>query len=960
MTMGSVVPPPLLCPTLVGRETELGALAAALEATTRGHGRTVLLAGEAGVGKSALVHRFTEVVRGRGARVAVGECVEIEARRPLGPFVEAVEDARRQGLVRPEAVRRLLPDVAGELDGSLRLRLYQGFVSLLTDLARSRPLVLAIEDLHWADEATLELLPYLARKLRGQAVLLIATYRSDELHRLHALRPVLAGLAHSRMADVVTVTKLDRGAVAAFLRETLHMDSDPTPAFRMAIEERCEGNPFFIEEVLKVLQERGDLAYRQGTWRHTKEVPELVIPDSVRDAVQARLRLLRPESRRLVGMAAVIGPSFDLDLLQRVSGVAEGELVDAVRAAIDAQLVKALDESGSALAFRHSLTRESVLADLLEPERRPLHQAVGEAIEALAAGRPEQRAEDLAYHFDAARDAERAFRYRLLAAEESLRAFAFARAARHLERAIDLAPAGASDAELYLRLAQAASLAGDEARAARTAEEAWRRFAAEGDALRAGKALSALAKYRWSLSDPGAFEIARQAVSVLEPLGRTPELANACGELARLHWVEARYALAQEWASKAVELARETDASRIEADAHITLGCALMADDPDRGIALLREGTESAVRHGFVEVAQRGYHNRVIEQTWRMLGPAGEAWQIQAEAIRHSEATGHRPDVLICDAADYSLRDGDFDAVIRLAAETSGETLWAAGARLIEAIVRVARDGPGAGLPLVDPAWRRLASATLVHRRWGTACASEVAVIAGQPGLALAYAAPVAGSLDSPQVGSAAIALLALIAARELGDAAALARWSDLARSWASVRDSRRLAADFVAAEEALAADRPELGARLFQAVADGSHDLPAPVAETAARLRSIEALLRLPDRPAAAEELARVVNYWRKGKATWYLGELATWAAQHRLRLPSADGERTKGPLTAREREVARLVSEGLSNREIAERLVISERTAEGHAQHIMDKLGFRSRAQIAAWYAGEAGAAR
>jgi DNA-binding NarL/FixJ family response regulator len=124
--------------------------------------------------------------------------------------------------------------------------------------------------------------------------------------------------------------------------------------------------------------------------------------------------------------------------------------------------------------------------------------------------------------------------------------------------------------------------------------------------------------------------------------------------------------------------------------------------------------------------------------------------------------------------------------------------------------------------------------------------------------------------------------------------------------------------------------------------------------------LRCVEALLRLGDRAAAAEELARVVAYWRKGKATWYLGELARWAGQHGLRLPPAEDARTKSPLTAREREVARFVSEGLSNREIAERLVISERTAEGHVQHIMDKLGFRSRAQIAAWHAVEAGALR
>ncbi len=953
--MSSVIAPSLLCPTLVGREMELDALAAALETTMSGHGRTILVTGEAGIGKSALVRRFTELGRGRGARVASGDCIEIEARRPLGPLREILDSLDRQGLLRGPLTR---PEAdLGEADDSSRSRLCRSFAALFAQLGRTAPFVAVVEDLQWADEATLEIVQYLARAVREERVLLVATYRSDELHRRHPLRPVLAELVRARLSDEIVLARLGRAHVAALLRETLRSD-EPSPAFRDAIDERCEGNPFFVEEVLKALQQQGQLVYDGERWRHPMDVAGVTIPDTVRDAVLSRLDALTPEAQRILRIAAVIGQSFDADLLRAVSVAEQDDLVDALRAAIDAQLL-APEIAGGPFSFRHALTHESVLGQLLEPERRPLHQAVGEAIEARG-GESAQRAEDLAYHFDAARDAERAFRYRLLAAEESLRTFAFARAVRHLERAIDLAPEGASTADLYLRLAEAASLAGDEARAARAAQEAWRRFAADGDTLRAGEALSGLARFRWSLADPDAFEIAHQAVRVLEPLGRTPELAIACAELARLHMLDTRFAAAQEWASRAVELAREMDAARIEADARITLGCAVVGDDPDRGIAHLREGTETAVRRGFVAVATRGYHNLVTERIWRMLGPAEEAWQLRAEAIRYGEATGHRPDTLLADAVDYSLRDGDFDTVIRLAAETSGETLWAAGAELVEALVRVARDGPSAGLELVEPAWRRLAAATHPHRRWGTAWATEVAVIAGQPTRALAYADRVVGILTNPQAGSATIAVLALTAAREVGDAAALARWSDLARSWGSVRDSRHLAADYAGAEEALATDRIEPAMRIFQAVADGLQDLPAPVAATAARLRCIEALLRLGDRAGAAEELARVAVYWRKGKATWYLGELAKWAAQHGLRLTLVEDERTKSPLTAREREVARFVSEGLSNREIAERLVISERTAEGHVQHIMDKLGFRSRAQIAAWHAAEAGALR
>ncbi len=190
----------ILCPVLIGRDVELARLDALLRESLDRHGRTALVSGEAGIGKTALVHRFVQQARQLGARVLSGECTEIDARRPLGPFMDIAR-----------ATNRLASLPIGEKATAAtdRYRLYSAFTSLLADLARERPTVIVIEDLHWADEASLELFPYLARKLRDVPLLLLATYRSDELHRRHPLRPVLAELSRNRIAHDIALRRLD-------------------------------------------------------------------------------------------------------------------------------------------------------------------------------------------------------------------------------------------------------------------------------------------------------------------------------------------------------------------------------------------------------------------------------------------------------------------------------------------------------------------------------------------------------------------------------------------------------------------------------------------------------------------------------------------------------------------------------------------------------------------------------
>ena len=950
----------ILCPVLIGRETEMGRLAELVRDCVGGRGRTALVSGEAGVGKTAVLRHFAQQARAKGARVFWGECTEIDARRPLGPFIDIARAANRVASL-PTA-----DNATAETD---RYRLYSAFTTLLGDLARDRPTVVVIEDLHWADEASLELFPHLARKLRDVPLLLVGTYRTDELHRRHPLRPMLTELSRTRVVEDVILPRLSEDDVAAFLREAMRLGRPPTTEFRQAIFNTCEGNPLFMEEVLRALVERGDVEYRDGSWRRTKEVAEIVIPDTLRDAVLDRFRMLSPEAQAVLLRAAVIGSRFDFGILLRVTGAAEAEVVGALRAAIDAQLMLEItsDTRAPSYAFRHALTRESVLFELLQPERRRIHAAVGEAIEGQGPETSAGHAEELAYHFDEAGDRDRAFRYHDLAAREAYRLFAFSRAALHLERAIALADDREPTlGDLQLRLVGAASLAGTPQRALRAAEEARRWFQEAGDVRGAGLALTRIASYRWFLGDSrGARATADDAVRIIEPLGPTQELAAAYAQVARFAFLDFERTAAVELGRRAVEIARAQGAITIVADALITVGGAEAGLGHMEGIALQREAIDLAFAHGLPEPALRGLHNRL--SALYATGSSGAEVRLAAEeefawARRH----GIRTETVIFDEVAYMVEAGDWDAGLRVIQETYGESVFRWFIQLAEAFILAGREGPELSRPLVEAARLGLRDASPSQWLSGAGFMARATLIAGDMAATLNDLDRVATFVSRsfyPETDEAVAC--AIQASIELENAEARSRWIEIAL--AGDTSPRRIAARarraFAQAERAASSEDLDTSIKLLGESAALFNDSFLPMAETVTRRRRAELLLgrNIGDRDAAQAELGRILPYWRRAKATWYLGQLKRWATALGLDFPVETPERatprTREPraqLTTREREVAALVAAGLSNKEIAEKLVISERTAEGHVEHILGKLQFRSRSQIASWQAG------
>jgi DNA-binding CsgD family transcriptional regulator/tetratricopeptide (TPR) repeat protein len=953
----------ILCPVLIGRDAEMGRLEALLRECLGGRGRTALVSGEAGVGKTALLRHFVQQARTEGARVLWGECTEIDAPRPFGPFMDIARAANRVAAL-PVAP----PDAATA--GVDRYRLYSAFTALLADLARERPIVIVIEDLHWADEASLELFPHLARKLRDVPLLLIGTYRSDELHRRHPLRPVLAELSRNRAADDFAVRRLSEDEVDDFLREAMKLGRPPTVEFRQAMFQTCEGNPLFMEEVLRALVERGDIELREGSWRRTKEVAAIVIPDTLRDAVLARFETLSMDAQSVLLHAAVIGQRFDFDLLHRVTSRDEAILVSALRAAIEAQLLLEVSdgEGPDRFTFRHALTRESVLLELLQRERRSMHATVGEAIESRAGEDAAALAEELAYHFDEAGDHDRAFRYHDLAARESYRLFAFARAARHLERAVELATDNeAGLGELQLRLADAANLGAMPRRALRAAEAARQWFDRAGDVRGAGVALTGIAGCRWQLGETrAAREAAGDAARILEPLGKTHELAGAYAQVARLASLDFDYSLAEEVARRAVDIAREQGALKIQVDALLTLGAAAGQQGRIEGVAIQREAIDLASAHDMVEAAARGLHNLRI--TLYATGSSGaEVRRVDEEMFAYCRRHGIRGEMVCHDEAIYMVAGGDWDAALRVVQEVPGDSVWFAPLQIFEAFIQSGREGPGRSQSLLDASRRTLREASASHRLFGGSIMARTALLGGDARATLDVLDGIkadVGGFPWPDIDEAAVC--AIQAATAIEDDEAHNRWIDvaLAEDPGGRRLSARARRVFARAERAASAGDLDGPIRFLEESAALFNQSVVPFAETLVRRHRAELLLRRNapgDRESAQAELVAILPHWRKAKATWYLGELERWATELGLEFPAEVTAPAPSPtraartqLTAREREVAALVAAGLSNKEIAAKLVISERTAEGHVERILGKLGFRSRSQIASWQAG------
>ncbi|HTJ61156.1 MAG TPA: AAA family ATPase, partial [Candidatus Saccharimonadales bacterium] len=509
---------PVFCRQFIGRERELDVLDARVRDAAAGSGSLLLVGGEAGIGKS----RFVEEVRKRlahdGVRFAAGEC-HVHSQSPLGPVVEALRALNASahdalaGIPRLRlALARLLPELQ-PTDAPLqssedRRGQYEAIIEALRHLAAVSPVVAAIEDAHWADLATLEFLRYAGERVGDAKLVLLVTYRSDELRAQHPLMSALAKLS-GRACWKLTLPSLSDAEMRLLAADALEGHGG-LPVLPLAeVLRLAEGSPLFAEELLR---HAIDPSHQRGL--------DIELPLSLRALVLERIAALEPDDRVTLSYAAAIGRRFDAEMLARVRGQSVERVAALLRNVRDLQLITEERAARGSYVFRHALVREALYEELLWDEARPIHMQIAQELETLP--HSAERVVELAHHWWAAREPAHAARYNIEAGDLAESRLAHDDAVRFYERALEfVAEGGDAQAVLYRKLATALTLASPGARPLRAYQKSLAYYERAGDRKNVVELLLAIARAQWHLADPDPSLESR--LRAVETMASTPD-----------------------------------------------------------------------------------------------------------------------------------------------------------------------------------------------------------------------------------------------------------------------------------------------------------------------------------------------------------------------------------------------------------------------------------------------------
>jgi DNA-binding CsgD family transcriptional regulator/tetratricopeptide (TPR) repeat protein len=970
----------------VGRAEELQRLLGLLDRAEGGRPAVGLIAGDAGVGKTRLLDELAARAEDRGVRVLVGGCMEVgDVGLPYVPFIDAFRDlGTRPGEAEVAAplaaalpsLGRLLPELATDHglppppgDGFERVQLFDGVLSLLVRLSELSPLLLVIEDLHWADRSTRDLLAFLVRTLRGGRVALVASYRSDELHRRHPLRPLLA--------ELVRLPDLERIDLAPFGRVELaeHLQAVVGEAVPAAVVDRIlarsEGNAFFAEELVAAGAIRADIA----------------LPDALADVLLGRIEALPELAQEVLKVAAVAGRRVGHGLLVAASGRPEDEAERGLWDALAGQVLVASAATES-YRFRHALLQEAVYGDLLPGERTRLHATYARLLSAADPEGDDGSAAELAWHCLASHDLPGGLAALVRAADHAATVFAPSEAFRHLTQALELwsrvpdaaAVAGVDRVEVLVRAAEAANHSGEFRQAVGLAREAVESIDEDAEPLRAAMAYDRLSSYL--LDAEPELELTRMREQILAASERAAELvpeepptplrARVAAGLARSLMVSRDYEQARRRGEEALAVARAVGSVDDEARALVIVSILeLRFGDVEAARLLLRDADLAAAvaRNRPLELQAR-HALGALELDLGNLAAACAALDQATELAEHSGLvwSGYGIDsrVLRC-IAHYEA--GSWDEAERVAGmaderrpAVSAAALYVeVGRGRAVAVERLARLAP---YRKVDPYVAYLAGgneADLARWRGDLERSSELA----RETLVTQEEAGAPWLLSAIWPAALALAAEADLAerVRAAGDQAAvkqhLTTGEDLlARARGALQRARELGRQV--GPEALAwLARAEAEWTRVEGRADPDRWSAAADAfgygylyeEARCRWRLAEALLGDGRRGQAATQARAAHEIAERLGAAPLLATLESLGRRGRLELGVQRPAGHEAPgLTPRELEVLRLVAAGRSNGQIAEALFISRKTASVHVSNILAKLGVRTRTEAAA----------
>jgi DNA-binding CsgD family transcriptional regulator len=953
---------------LIGRSAELGRLLAVLDSAVGGMAEVALVGGDAGIGKTRLVTELAARARERGFLVLIGQCAELGDAVPYLPLADALRtgghtaEVLRKALASRPVLGRLLPGAGGDAGaetGTAALtqqQLFGSVLGLLADLSAESPVLLVLEDLHWADRSTRDLLVFLSRMLQRERVCVVGSYRTDDLHRRHPLRPVLAELQRLPLVTVVGLAPLGSDEMAGYLASLGETD---TTVIREVID-RADGNPFFAEELLAA-------GPGCGTSRG--------LPGTLADLLLARVERLSEPAQQVLRVAAVAGQRVDHDLLRAASGLADEPLEEALREIVSQGLLV----PGNGYEFRHALLQEAVYGDLLPGERTRLHAAYARLL--AETGGP---AAALAHHYLSSHDLAGALRSSVEAGRTAVEVGAPAEAHRHFDQALELwdrvekpeVLAGVDRPRLALASAAAAADSGDYHRAAtqaRRLRDILRDDPAVADPLLFAETGERLAYYLTDADDgPGMIEAAEAAVSALEAAEPGPLLARALATYARALGWHSRLDEARSVATRALEVARATGTPDAEASALIALalieertgttaraedllGSAVARSSGDLSIKLRAIFHEARVRFERGDLAAGA---ATADQGVRLARSTGLMWSTYGTDLRFLRYLIH----YIAGEWDRAeeLADG-----FGIRVGTRAEATLSSFALFVE--VGRGRAVADERLRWLEPFWP---DELVTYMARGLM--AEQALWRRDPVTALEHVMAVLGAIEPFDPGVIRIAATGLWAladqARGHGQAASSggpgieerlddllrrARWAAANESWGPRGELGVEGLAWLARAEAEWHRARGTADPAVWRTATESFEFGFVYEAARSRWRLAEALLEAGDRDAALEEWRRAVEVADRLEAAPLRHVLAELGRRARF-ADTAEAEDQARPsipaLTVREREVLTHVAQGLANREIAERLFISQKTVSVHVSNILAKLGVSTRTQAAA----------
>ncbi|MGN6169266.1 MAG: helix-turn-helix transcriptional regulator [Solirubrobacteraceae bacterium] len=986
----------------VGRIGELAELELALHEASEGRPGVVLLGGESGIGKTRLVSEFaSRAAHGNdGSAAAVvlrGEAVEQrEGELPYAPLLSALRPLARShhpalDELSPASISELatlLPPIArgdgrplserpGGDPGS-QLRLFEALLELLDVIGAQSPVAFVLEDVHWADRSTRALAAHLARNLRTERVLLILTYRTDELHRRHPLRPLLAELERLESTRAVELERFDRRELTEVLADILGEQPDDQLVERLFA--RSEGNPLYTEELLAAgLDGRG------------------ATPRTLREAFMLRIERLPEDAQRVV-RAVAIARRMQEETIAALTSIEHDALNTALREAVSAQVL--VTDEDDRFVFRHALLGEALYEDLLPGERAELHLALARVLERTCSSNRDAEAEltaRIAYHYAAAGDQPAALTAMVNAARAAGRIHAYGEKADLAERALELWPRvpdpqallGIDHVELISMAAGAHSRSGEIGRCEVLLQEGLRELEPESDPRRYSALLGSLARIQWALNrGQEGVRTAERALAMLPAKERTPERTLLLSWLARTRFLRGRFREAIRDAEEAREAAVALGEGYAETEVLNTLGMAKIAlGQVDDGVADLRRAIELA--RAEEDLDDLGYAYSNLAELLAIAGRVEEALHTAQEGLAAipkrlrdthdwltltvsqlafetgdwrlarahldmvpSRLDGRKLILRLLRGAEQALGEGDEESALRCLDETeplvaaSSEPQWIEGFGSLAAEVRRRRH---------DLEDARAAVADALDRI--ELCTDDVFRVARVTAIGMAVEADMAQrardlrekAQEKDAVTRARIHMDRLRAVSESGGRM-------VERAWL----------DFGTAEYARA--RGKADPKAWVKAAREWDQLHNPYRAVIAHFRAAEAYVEQDDRDAAADVAAAGLKAARALGSSWLEAELAGLVGRARLDIaqPASDGrgdgthsahalagdpdEDDVFGLTPRERQVLALLAEGATNRQIGNALYMAEKTASVHVSRILSKLGVRTRTQAAA----------